>query len=146
MYGSIKGVRRDIQAIDGSRGSRDKQVLRNEYYSSTGHYSRICATISNVVRSDNTVNVFDSSSGPKQSLPAKSQFQILCPRRMIKEDAGMQPSLPDIGDLLVLIALLFTALIVLFETLERRREGQREQRMLDAIEQEYHAFTRLGRL
>jgi len=65
---------------------------------------------------------------------------------MIKEGAGMQPSLPDIGDLLVLIALLFTALIVLFETLERRREGQREQRILDAIEQEYHAFTRLGRL
>jgi len=65
---------------------------------------------------------------------------------MIKQDAGMQLSLPDIGDLLVLIALLFTALILLFETLERRREGQREQRILDAIEQEYHAFTRLGRL
>jgi hypothetical protein len=54
--------------------------------------------------------------------------------------------LPDIGDLLVLIALLFTALIVLFETLERRREGRREQLILDAIEQEYHAFRRLGRL
>jgi len=58
----------------------------------------------------------------------------------------MQLSLPDIGDLLVLIAVLFTALIVLFETLERRREGRREQRILDAIEREYHAFTRLGRL
>ena len=62
------------------------------------------------------------------------------------KDAGMQLSLPDIGDLLVLIALLFTALIVLFETLERRREGRREQRILDAIEREYHLFTRLGRL
>jgi len=58
----------------------------------------------------------------------------------------MQLSLPDIGDLLVSIALLFAALIVLVETLERRREGQREQRILDAIEQEYHAFRRLGRL
>jgi hypothetical protein len=58
----------------------------------------------------------------------------------------MQLSLPDIGDLLVTIALLFTALIMLFETLERRREGQREQRMLDAIEREYRAFRRLGRL
>jgi hypothetical protein len=58
----------------------------------------------------------------------------------------MQLSLPDIGDLLVLIALLFTALIVLFETIERRREGRREQQILDAIEQEYHAFRRLGRL
>jgi len=55
-------------------------------------------------------------------------------------------SWPDIGDLLVLIALLFGALIVLFETLERRRDGQREQRMLDAIEKEYEAFRRLGRL
>ncbi len=55
-------------------------------------------------------------------------------------------SWPDIGDLLVLIALLFGALIVLFETLECRRDGQREQRMLDAIEKEYEAFRRLGRL
>jgi hypothetical protein len=58
----------------------------------------------------------------------------------------MQLSLPDIGDLLVIIALLFSALIVLFETLERRREGLREQRTLDAIEQEYKAFRRLGLL
>jgi hypothetical protein len=52
--------------------------------------------------------------------------------------------LPDIGDLLVIIALLFTGLIVLFETLERRREGLREQRLLDAIEREYQAFRQLG--
>jgi hypothetical protein len=55
-------------------------------------------------------------------------------------------SLPDIGGLLVIIALLFTALIVLFETVARRREGQREQRVLEAIEREYNSFRRLGRL
>lgn len=65
---------------------------------------------------------------------------------IIRPLTEMHFSLPDIGDLLVIIALLFTALIVLFDTLERRREGLREQRMLDAIEQEYHAFRRLGRL
>jgi len=53
-------------------------------------------------------------------------------------------SLPDIGDLLVIVAVFFSALIVLFETLERRREGRREQRLLDAIEQEYNAFRHLG--
>ena len=58
----------------------------------------------------------------------------------------MRISLPDIGDLLVVITVLFTALILLFETLASRREGQREQRMLDAIEEEYQAFRRLGRL
>jgi len=56
----------------------------------------------------------------------------------------MRISLPDIGDLLVLITVSFTVLILLFETLERRREGRREQRILDAIEQEYHLFRRLG--
>jgi hypothetical protein len=58
----------------------------------------------------------------------------------------MQLALPDIGDLLVTIALLFTGLIVLFETLASRRESQREQQMLDAIEEEYRVFCRLGRL
>jgi hypothetical protein len=58
----------------------------------------------------------------------------------------MHLTLPDIGDLLVVITVLFSALIVLFETLASRREGQREQRMLDAIEEEYQAFRRLGRL
>ena len=56
----------------------------------------------------------------------------------------MSLTLPDIGDLLVAIALLFTGLIVLFETLERRREGLREQRMLEAIEREYQTFRQLG--
>jgi hypothetical protein len=58
----------------------------------------------------------------------------------------MQTALPDIGDLLVAITLVFTALILLYETLESRRAGQREQRMLDAIEEEYQTFCRLGRL
>jgi hypothetical protein len=58
----------------------------------------------------------------------------------------MRISLPDIGDLLVVITVLFSALIILFETLASRREGQRERRMLDAIEEEYQAFRRLGRL
>jgi len=55
-------------------------------------------------------------------------------------------TLPDIGDLLVGIALLFTALIVLAGTLESRREYQREQRLLEAIDEEYRAYCRLGRL
>ncbi len=59
----------------------------------------------------------------------------------------MQLTLPDIGDLLVGIALLFTVLIVLAGTLEnRRQDAQREQRILDAIEEEYRVFRRLGRL
>jgi hypothetical protein len=62
-----------------------------------------------------------------------------------EEHVAMQLTLPDIGDLLVAIALLFTALIVLFETLESRRRGQREQRILEAIEEEYRTFCRLGR-
>lgn len=55
-------------------------------------------------------------------------------------------ALPDIGDLLVLITLVSTALILLFETLASRRDGQREQRMLDAIEEEYRSFFGFGRL
>jgi len=54
--------------------------------------------------------------------------------------------LPDFGDLVFSIALFFALMIVLFETLERRREGRREQRILDAIDQEYRTFRRLGRL
>ena len=49
----------------------------------------------------------------------------------------MQLALPDIGDLLVLITLVFTVLILLYETLASRRDGQREKRALDAIEEEY---------
>jgi hypothetical protein len=54
--------------------------------------------------------------------------------------------LPDFGDLLFFLTVLFSSLIVLFEILERRREGKRQQRILDDIEQEYEAFRRLGRL
>jgi hypothetical protein len=56
----------------------------------------------------------------------------------------MLPRLPDIGDLLFYITLLFAALIVLFETMERRREGLVERRLLDAIAQEYDDFRRMG--
>jgi hypothetical protein len=52
--------------------------------------------------------------------------------------------LPDIGDLLLTIALLFGALIVIFETLERRRENRNEHLLLDEIAREYAAYRRLG--
>ncbi len=54
--------------------------------------------------------------------------------------------LPDLGNMIFGIALLFAFLIVAFEWLERRREGNREQRLLDAIEREYWAYRRMGRL
>jgi hypothetical protein len=53
--------------------------------------------------------------------------------------------LPDIGDLLFFLTVLFASLIVVFEMLERRREGKREQKVLDAIDREYRAFRSLGR-
>ncbi len=52
----------------------------------------------------------------------------------------------DLGDLVVLSALFFAFLIVIFECLERRREGERERELLDAIDREYQAYRRLGRL
>jgi hypothetical protein len=55
-------------------------------------------------------------------------------------------ALPDIGDLLFLLTVLFTSLIVLFEALERRREARRERLLLDEIEREYRAFRHFGRL
>ncbi len=45
-----------------------------------------------------------------------------------------------------MITLGFSALILLVETLARRREGLREQRLLADIEEEYNTFRRLGRL
>ena len=56
----------------------------------------------------------------------------------------IQMSLPDFGDLLLGIALLFGALIVFFEALERRREGLAERQLLETIAQEYAHFRRLG--
>jgi hypothetical protein len=55
-------------------------------------------------------------------------------------------ALPDIGDLLFLLTVLFSSLIILFEALERRREARRERRLLDEIDREYRAFRQLGRL
>ncbi len=46
-------------------------------------------------------------------------------------------TLPDLGDLLFGVALFFATMIVVFECAERRREGRRERRILDAIEREY---------
>jgi len=42
------------------------------------------------------------------------------------------------------IALLFGALIVVFETLERRRESRQELVLLEEIAREYAACRRLG--
>lgn len=56
----------------------------------------------------------------------------------------MMDLLPDIGDLLLIITLVFGALIIIFETLERRRESRREDLLLDDIAREYAAYRRLG--
>jgi protein-S-isoprenylcysteine O-methyltransferase Ste14 len=52
----------------------------------------------------------------------------------------------DLGDLLLLVALLFATLIVVFESAERRRESKRERTLLEAIEAEYRAYSRMGLL
>lgn len=54
--------------------------------------------------------------------------------------------LPNLGNLIVGIALLVSFLIVLIEWVARRRDGERERRLLDTIEREYWMYTRLGRL
>jgi hypothetical protein len=56
----------------------------------------------------------------------------------------MTDKLPDLGDMIFGIAALFSALIVTFEWLERRRDGDRERRLLDSIEREYEAYRRMG--
>jgi hypothetical protein len=52
----------------------------------------------------------------------------------------------DLGNLLMGVALLFTTLIVVSESAERRRECRRERTLLDAIEAEYRAYFQTGRL
>jgi protein-S-isoprenylcysteine O-methyltransferase Ste14 len=52
----------------------------------------------------------------------------------------------DLGNLLLGVALLFGTLIIVFEWIERRRESRRERTLLDAIEAEYRAYYRMGRL
>ena len=54
--------------------------------------------------------------------------------------------LPSLGNLIFAIALLFSFLIILIEWVERRRDGQRERKLLDTIEREYWLYRRLGRL
>ena len=58
----------------------------------------------------------------------------------------MQLYLPDIGDLLVALTLLFSALMVVVGLLENRKAEKRERRLLNAIDEEYRAFFQLGRL
>ena len=58
----------------------------------------------------------------------------------------MDRDLWDLGNLLLLIALLFAILIIAFEWAERRLEARRERSRLDAIEQEYEAFFGIGKL
>ncbi len=52
----------------------------------------------------------------------------------------------DLGNLLLGVALICGTLIVIFECIERRRESRRERTALDAIEAEYQAYFRIGRL
>ncbi len=49
-------------------------------------------------------------------------------------------SFMDLGNLLLAIALLFSSLMVAFEWIQRRRESERERRLLEAIEAEYQAY------
>ena len=51
-----------------------------------------------------------------------------------------------LGNMLLALAVFFSRLIVIFECVERRREGERQRRMLDDIEREYEAYCRMGRL
>jgi hypothetical protein len=55
----------------------------------------------------------------------------------------MRTVISDLGDLVLGIALAFAFLIVIFEWAERRREGRRQQLILDAIEREYEAYCRM---
>jgi protein-S-isoprenylcysteine O-methyltransferase Ste14 len=52
----------------------------------------------------------------------------------------------NLGNLLLGVAVLFGTLIIIFECLERRRESRRERTLLDAIDAEYRAYYRMGRL
>jgi hypothetical protein len=56
----------------------------------------------------------------------------------------MNLPLPDFGDLILCIALLFAALIVVFETLERRKDSREEELLLDRIAREYSLYRQLG--
>ncbi|HEY7208732.1 MAG TPA: hypothetical protein VH477_00555 [Bryobacteraceae bacterium] len=52
----------------------------------------------------------------------------------------------DLGALLLAVALVLTALILAFESVERRRESRRERNLLAAIDAEYRLYCRMGRL
>lgn len=53
--------------------------------------------------------------------------------------------LPDLGDMLLAIALFFAIMIVISFCAERRRCGRREQQLLDTIEREYELYFGIGR-
>lgn len=52
----------------------------------------------------------------------------------------------DLGDLLLMVAVFFAVMIVVFECVERRRESRQEQRLLEAIEREYETYFQVGRV
>ena len=56
----------------------------------------------------------------------------------------MQELLPDFGDLVLYISLMFSALIIVFETLERRRERRNHHLEIENIGREYTDLHRLG--
>lgn len=74
-------------------------------------------------------------------------MEVLCyGQRSERFQKEMIDWLPNLGNLIFGIALLVSFLIVLIEWVERRRDGEREQRLLDTIEREYWLYRRLGRL
>lgn len=74
-------------------------------------------------------------------------MEVLCyGQRSERFQKEMIDRLPNLGNLIFGIALLVSFLIVLIEWVERRREGERERRLLDTIEREYWLYRRLGRL
>ena len=54
--------------------------------------------------------------------------------------------LPNLGNLICGIALLFSFLLVTLEWMQRRRDVERERRVLDGIEREYQLYRHFGRL
>ena len=58
----------------------------------------------------------------------------------------MPTEVSRLGNLVFGSVLLFSLLIVVFEWIERRKEGRRERRLLDDIQREYDLYRRAGRL
>ena len=58
----------------------------------------------------------------------------------------MPTEVSRLGNLVFGSVVLFSLLIVIFEWIERRKEGRRERRLLDEIQREYDLYRRAGRL